>query len=367
MYEESPRARALARALCAAAEAVHLSELGDGALGALQHAVSASGTLLYRYDADGRLEPLAGNLAGQLSTYACELREADPLQRAPHAMAPGAKVVHVTHEVDPGEYHASPAYHEFYRPHELEHIVCTWLTDRTLYGAPGMVGLLLARSSRASDFSAEDVRLLEHALPALTAATRRINRAESDARTRRSLDALLSASVARPLLALDATGRPLWMAAPAEALLASVLGRQGKLPDVLTSAARRLAALALGRDVVAPPPFSVRVPLPDGRTLQAELSLARGAGGEPLVRVELAEPAAAPKPTTFSEFGARHSLTRAEVEVLKALGRGLSNGEIAEQLFVSVETVRTHVRRILAKLEVPSRVRAALLVRDLVN
>jgi len=366
MNEESPRARALARALCAAAEAVHLPELGDGALGALQRAVSASGTLLYRYDAEGRLEPLAGNLAGQMSTYARELREADPLQRAPHAMPPGAKVVHVTHEVDPGEYHASPAYHEFYRPHELEHVVCTWLTDRTLYGSPGMVGLLLARSSRASDFSAEDVRLLEHALPALTAATRRITRTESEARTRGALDALLAASVARPLLAMDVTGRLLWMAAPAEALLASVLGPRGVLPEALTSAARRLGALAMGGEV-APPPFSVRVPVPGGRVLQAELSLARGSGGEPLVRAELVEAAVATKPTTFSEFGARHALTRAEVEVLKALGRGLSNGEIAEQLFVSVETVRTHVRRILAKLEAPTRVRAALLGRDLVN
>lgn len=367
MDEESPRVRALARALCAAAEAVHLSELGDGALGALQRAVSASGTLLYRYDGEGRLEALAGNLAGQLSTYASELRDADPLQRAPHAMAPGAKVVHVTHEVDPGEYHASPAYHEFYRPHELEHIVCTWLTDRTLYGSPGMVGLLLARSPRASDFSGEDVRLLEQALPALTAATRRITRTESEARTRGALDALLAASVARPLLALDVTGRLLWMSAPAEALLTSTLGRRGALPEALTVAARRLGALATGRDVATPPPFTVRVPVPGGRVLQAELSLARGSGGEPLVRVELVESAAAPKPTTFSEFGARHALTRAELEVLKALGRGLSNGEIAEQLFVSVETVRTHVRRILAKLEVPTRVRAALLVRELVN
>jgi DNA-binding CsgD family transcriptional regulator len=64
---------------------------------------------------------------------------------------------------------------------------------------------------------------------------------------------------------------------------------------------------------------------------------------------------------------ARHRLTRAETDVLRALARGLANQEIAGGLFVSVETVRTHVRRVLAKLGVPTRARAAVLVRDLVG
>lgn len=109
----------------------------------------------------------------------------------------------------------------------------------------------------------------------------------------------------------------------------------------------------------------MRVPLPGGRALRAELSLARGEGSEPIVRVELFEASVPARPTTVAELASRHGLTRAELEVLKGLGRGLSNRELAEALFVSVETVRTHVRRVLAKLEVPTRVRAALVVRGL--
>ncbi|HMA59649.1 MAG TPA: response regulator transcription factor [Halanaerobiales bacterium] len=53
-------------------------------------------------------------------------------------------------------------------------------------------------------------------------------------------------------------------------------------------------------------------------------------------------------------------LTDRELEVLALLGRGLSNQEIADQLVVSIKTVKTHVSNILAKLEVDSRTQAAV-------
>jgi two-component system NarL family response regulator len=59
------------------------------------------------------------------------------------------------------------------------------------------------------------------------------------------------------------------------------------------------------------------------------------------------------------EYGGRR-LTRRELEVLRLIARGLSNKDIAAELVIAENTVRNHVRNILEKLEVRSRVEAAM-------
>lgn len=54
-------------------------------------------------------------------------------------------------------------------------------------------------------------------------------------------------------------------------------------------------------------------------------------------------------------------LTRRELEVLEMLGKGMKNRAIAEQLFLSEKTVKTHVGAVLKKLHVNDRTEAALL------
>jgi len=54
-------------------------------------------------------------------------------------------------------------------------------------------------------------------------------------------------------------------------------------------------------------------------------------------------------------------LTNREVEVLRLLGKGLSNADISKQLFLSEGTVRNHVSAILAKLGVSDRTQAAVI------
>jgi two-component system, NarL family, response regulator LiaR len=53
-------------------------------------------------------------------------------------------------------------------------------------------------------------------------------------------------------------------------------------------------------------------------------------------------------------------LTDREMEVLKLVTRGYDNQQIAEQLFIAEVTVRTHVSRILRKLQLANRVQATL-------
>ncbi|MBM7440040.1 response regulator transcription factor [Streptomyces sp. HB132] len=60
----------------------------------------------------------------------------------------------------------------------------------------------------------------------------------------------------------------------------------------------------------------------------------------------------------FAELGDR------EQDVASAVGRGSSNAEIAAELHLSVATVKTHVSRILARLDLNNRVQIALLVHD---
>ncbi|MFJ2557397.1 MULTISPECIES: response regulator [unclassified Streptomyces] len=103
--------------------------------------------------------------------------------------------------------------------------------------------------------------------------------------------------------------------------------------------------------------------------LTAVRTVARGEGLiAPSVTRRLIAEFAAPRPVRTAggpDAAVLDVLTRREREVLSRLGEGLSNAEIAVRLDMAEATVKTHVSRVLGKLELRSRVQAAVLAQEL--
>ncbi|MEV6179838.1 response regulator transcription factor [Streptomyces sp. NPDC052015] len=101
--------------------------------------------------------------------------------------------------------------------------------------------------------------------------------------------------------------------------------------------------------------------------LTAVRTVARGEGvvAPAVTRRLIAEFAGRPARGSKADPAVLETLTRREREVLSCLGEGLSNAGIAERLDMAEATVKTHVSRLLAKLELRSRVQAAVLAQEL--
>jgi DNA-binding NarL/FixJ family response regulator len=83
-----------------------------------------------------------------------------------------------------------------------------------------------------------------------------------------------------------------------------------------------------------------------------------------ITRRLIAEFARRPEPGSATASAALDSLTQREREVLETIARGHSNAEIAEQLYVSHATVKTHVSRLLMKLGARDRAQLVMLAYE---
>lgn len=72
------------------------------------------------------------------------------------------------------------------------------------------------------------------------------------------------------------------------------------------------------------------------------------------------------KKNSFDKYDARKlGLSQREVEVLQLLSQGYSNQEIADKLFVSLNTIKTHIQKIYQKLNAKRRTQAIQKAREL--
>lgn len=78
-------------------------------------------------------------------------------------------------------------------------------------------------------------------------------------------------------------------------------------------------------------------------------------------RIPLMEPAVVREP----DYYALEKLSQREMEILECLSQGLKNQEIARETYISINTVKSHVRKILVKLNVKTRTQAILKARQL--
>jgi DNA-binding NarL/FixJ family response regulator len=110
--------------------------------------------------------------------------------------------------------------------------------------------------------------------------------------------------------------------------------------------------------------------LKDTRPSEILRAISRVAAGEPILSPAVTRQLIAHLGTTGADARQRHAqtmlakLSERERDVAVAVGRGRSNAEISDELFMSIATVKAHVSSMLTKLNLNNRTQIALLAHD---
>ena len=73
------------------------------------------------------------------------------------------------------------------------------------------------------------------------------------------------------------------------------------------------------------------------------------------------------KDLSFEEFCKKFEVSPRETDIVREICNGLSNKEISEKLFISLQTVKDHTHRIYIKTNVKSRVQLINLVKEVIG
>jgi DNA-binding NarL/FixJ family response regulator len=273
----------------------------------------------------------------------------------------GLEVAHQLEVVDPPALRASRFYNEFQRPHRLFDTVHI----RTPLGGGGVARFWLTRERESVEppdaGRAAMLRLVAPALRAGVATWRRLG-------DQRAALASLLDRMSDGVLLFDLAGVPVHANAHAARLLADdpeaarvraaaqqaawALGAARRRPGRPEAAAAARQAAAASQDV-----RTARRTYRLEATVAAEGLFGRDPTALVLVR------AAGAAPLTDDALRARYGLTRQEVVVTRLMAEGLSNGEVAERLGVTLTTARNHAAHVLLKLGVGKRARIAPLLQ----
>lgn len=329
-------------AVASAFEVVRLSDL-DVPARHLERAIGARHSLLFTYPSGVAPRFAGGSLAATMSEYTAAHLASDPLHPALREL-PSRFVTHTKESwFDRAAWVGSYAYRDFYRRLDADEVLGLWLTDGG-YGRRDMIGMVFFGGS---GFVADDVaERLEPLRAPLRQAARRALLFESVERERDVVQVLLARGAGGVDLVHDRHGHTAWLSPRAQRIFASA-----RVPAKLEE---RLAAFRALRGGRIPPRLRAPVRIAPGMT--ASVFVVRDVPAGPWICAHLA---------TGHVGAPAEDLTPAEGLVLNRVAAGRTNPAIAEELGVSLETVRTHVKRIFRKLDVKNRVEASLRARDL--
>ena len=330
---------------------MQLSDLTGPLLGRLQQLVGATGSGVFSFDPDGRVSIRGGTLEHSMADYTADLCSDDVVWQE-NLATPPALFFATTDGLDLGEYRRCRAYADFYRPREIGSI-CGVRPTGLPFGTPRMFGVMFHTQSLSRSFGVENTKRLRQLEIPLRTAARRMARFRGVEHKHAALSQLLERQRGSFVL-WDADGRLVCVSSQAQQQLQGPLAR-GELEQAAARALRQLRGID----------STERSPLL-GRP-----RLLRSARGAPLL-VEFSWLCARDqRPWLLAELQScpdlallLSGLSVAEGRVLRLLTSGLSNLEISQELAVSTETVKTHVKRILAKLGVSSRSKAARVAHE---
>ena len=349
----------LQTAIASASDTISLDELAAAPIMHLANAVGACNAILFGFRPDRKYFGVGRIGAPAMAEYVDGgyFRD-DPHDRV--GRRDDAMVRISSDLIDRKELHRSRAFKEFFTTANVENTANCRLTTTNGFGEPGAFCVLVMRRVGEPDFTAANRAMMESALPAFQSAVRRHQRIESSINSGKMLETVLETLIGDPVVLFDKEGHAVWRSNGARELVELSNGASHPLTDSLRREARKLAASTDDPGAGRLSKYGIELPRNGPGSIEgADLLVARDTPGHTYVVARLR------KGKTDSVkgglIGEHYGLTPTETIILGEIAEGRSNQEIADRRKVSIETARTHVHRVLQKLGVSSRVKAAMM------